>query len=88
MVTDLLSNAAINISHFLCSKSEEKCIACKTAAIKLHIRIYCNINLSSFLCVILLFPSILPILLLNLCFMCNLKTREYNLNQVFDRARR
>ena len=48
VVTDLLANAAINISHFLCSKSEEKCIPCKTDAIKLHIRIYCNINLKSF----------------------------------------
>ena len=48
VVTDLLANAAINISHFLCSESEEKCIPCKTAAIKLHIRIYCNINLNSF----------------------------------------
>ena len=52
MVTDLLANTGINISHFLCSKSEE-CIPCKTTA-KLCIKIYCNIYLKSFLCVILI----------------------------------
>ena len=30
VVTDLSANAAIHISHFLSSKSEEKCIPCKT----------------------------------------------------------
>ena len=43
VVTDLSANAAINISHFLSSKSEEKCIPCKTVVTKLFIKIYCNI---------------------------------------------
>ena len=49
VVTDLLSNTVINISHLFAANLKNVSLA-KTTAIKLCIKIYCNIKLKRFLC--------------------------------------